>query len=238
MKNKILVSLIILFLYSFPAIAQTTPPATAEMGKASFGIYAGVNFQNINGTAVNGDKLKNSLLTKFMVGLSYQLPVAPDFYLALGLQYSGKGAKGDVPYTIDNTTYTEKRQIDLNYIEIPINFLYKPLVGKGHFMLGFGPYVGYAISGKTKFTGDVYTATPSVVFENSITLANPNDLVYFRHLDVGANGFFGFEFANNLNIVFNAQLGLVNINSSNSGIANSKLSEMNTGFGLSLGYRF
>ncbi len=234
MKNNIFLPAIILLFISLSSMAQTTEPVKPMMGSYSFGIYGGVNFQNLNGSDISGTKLKNTMVTKFHLGINEQIPVAPDFYVQIGLQYIGKGDKGNVPYY--NTT--EKREISLNYIELPINFLYKPLVGKGHFLLGFGPYLGYAFSGTAKFSGDSYTATQNVLFQNSISTNNPNDLVYFKHLDVGANAFFGYEFANNLNIVFNSQLGLVNINSKNSGIANSKLSEMNTGFGLSLGYRF
>jgi hypothetical protein len=231
MKNKIV--FIILFFCCFNLISQTDVSKT-DIGRASFGIFAGVNFQNINGTDRNGDRLKNSLVTKFHAGLSEQIPVAPEFFVEVGLQYIGKGTKGTVPY---NTT-TVTREISLNYIELPVNLLYKPLIGTGHFLLGFGPYFGYAFSGKAKFTGDAYTATPSILFAKEINTSNPNDLVYFKHMDIGANAFFGWEFANNINVVFDAQLGLVNVNSKNPGIPNNKLSEMNTGFGLKLGYRF
>ena len=160
--------------------------------------------------------------------------MAPEFFIQIGLQYTGKGTRGQVNYYNDPS---EIREVSLHYVDMPINFLYKPLVGKGHFLLGFGPYVGYAFGGKAKFEGNSYTAEQNILFANDINESNPNDLVYFKRLDVGANAFFGYEFANRLNMVFNTQLGLVNINSKNSGISNSKLSEMNTGFGLSLGYR-
>jgi len=233
MKNKIILP-ILLMLCGIYATSQTTEPKLAVMGVSSFGIYGGVNFQNINGKSMAGDKLKNTMITKFHVGINEQIPVAPDFYVQIGLQYIGKGAKGDVPY---NTT-TESRELNLHYIELPINLLYKPILGTGHFILGFGPYVGYAFGGKAIFKGDVYNASPDILFEKEINQSNPNDLVYFKHLDVGANAFFGYEFSNSINLVFNSQIGLVDINSKNTAYPSSKLSEMNTGFGLSLGYRF
>lgn len=228
MKFNIIIAALILCQGFAKINAQTT-----EKGKPSFGIYGGVNFQNINGTSYNGDKLSNSLVTKFHGGINEQIPVAPDFYVQLGVQYTGKGAKGDVPYLAGAV----QREVRLNYIEVPVNFLYKPLVGEGHFLLGFGPYVGYAFSGKAIFTGDLFTAEQKINFDKEISVSNPNDLTNYKHLDVGANAFFGYEFMSKLNMVFNAQLGLVSINSKNKFIPNNKRTEMNTGFGLSLGYR-
>ncbi len=54
--------------------------------------------------------------------------------------FSTKGAKakeGDV-------------KINLSYVEIPVNFIYKPELGTGRMVLGFGPYAAFAVGGKTK----------------------------------------------------------------------------------------
>lgn len=233
MKNKIILPIVLLFC-SIIASSQTNEPKLAVMGVSSFGIYGGVNFQNLNGKNMSGDKLENKMIVKFHGGVNEQIPVAPDFYVQIGLQYIGKGTIGDVPYN----TSTVSREINLHYIDLPINLLYKPILGTGHFLLGFGPYVGYTFAGKAKFSGSAYTASPDILFEKEINQSNPNDLVYYRHLDVGANAFFGYEFSNSINLVFNSQIGLIDINSKNAAYPNSKLSEMNTGFGLSLGYRF
>ncbi len=234
MKSKIIILLNVIFFFALRTNAQTTEPAKPEMGVRSFGVSGGVNFQNINGKDMNGNKLTNTLITRFHLGVNEQIPVAPEFYLQVGLQYAGKGCKGTVMYK----NFQEVRWLEFNYIEVPINFLYKPLVGSGHFLLGFGPYVAYSFLGKAKFTGEVYNLSQNINYAHTINLENPNDLAYFRHLDVGANAFFGYEFKNKLSVTFDAQLGLVNVNSKNDFYPSSKLSEMNTGFGLSLGYRF
>ena len=44
--------------------------------------------------------------------------------------------------------------LNLSYIEIPVNLLYKPVVGNGKLLLGFGPYIAYGIGGKYKTDGD------------------------------------------------------------------------------------
>jgi hypothetical protein len=230
MKSKIII--LMLSALGLKATSQTT--TTAEPGKYSFGVYGGANFQNINGKDMAGAKLENGLVTKFHGGVSEHIPVAPDFYISVGLEYMGKGSKTNVSYN----GVPETRTVSLNYIQMPVNLLYKPLVGTGHFMLGFGPYMGYAFGGKLKFEGAATNTTQKVTFAKKINMTNPMDLYYFRRLDAGANIFFGYELSNHINFVFNAQLGLVQINPTNDNYPNSKLSEMNTGFGLSAGYRF
>ncbi|MDZ4757758.1 MAG: outer membrane beta-barrel protein [Bacteroidota bacterium] len=232
MIQKILLSTLILF--SFNALAQET--RTPVMGKSSFGIYGGVNFQNINGKDANGDKLSNSIVTKFNVGVNEEIPLGPDFYLQLGLQYIGKGATEKLVYRGASIV----RNINISYLEIPVNIVYKPLVGKGHFLLGFGPYFGYGIMGKIKYTGG-YNGNYNLQFANKVVLgdqSNPDNTIYYKHLDAGANVFFGYEFTSKVTLTFNSQLGLVNINPNYSNAPNSKIANKNTGFGLTVGYRF
>ena len=56
-----------------------------------------------------------------------------------------------------------------------------------------------------------------------------------KRFDAGANFLAGYEFSNKLSFQLNAGLGLVNILNTESG-DDAKLK--NTGFGISLGYRF
>ena len=239
MKNikKTICTLILLSMVSYFGNAQdNTPP----MGQASFGIYGGINFQNINGKDAAGTKLENSLVTKFHIGVNEEIPIAPEFFFQVGLQFIGKGAKGPIPYTYTDLagshTTTVTREINMNYLEIPLNLVYKPLVGKGHFILGGGPYVGYAISGKAKFTGSPAPSDRDITFTKTTPDGDGNNLANFKHLDVGGNFFFGYQFLSGFNMIFNSQLGLIDINSDVND-ANNKTSNKNTGFGLSLGYR-
>ena len=130
MKTK-QVSLILIFtLLVSSAIAQTS-----EIGKTRFAVLGGVNFQNLNGKDMSGDKLENDLIVGYHFGVNAQIPVAPEFYFQPGLQFSTKGAKN----TVSSLTNTYK----LSYIELPLNFVYKGLLGNGYFMIGLGPYLAY-----------------------------------------------------------------------------------------------
>ncbi|MEQ1799748.1 MAG: outer membrane beta-barrel protein, partial [Lacibacter sp.] len=119
----------------FTVTAQSTKTTASGIG---IGIRAGVNLQNINGRDFNDNKLENKLVPRFQGGITADIPLADQFYIQPGLLFSGKGTKEKAT---DNT-------ISVSYLEVPITFLFKPLLGTGHLLLGVGPYVGFAINGK------------------------------------------------------------------------------------------
>lgn len=207
---------------------------TSSTGGTTFGLRGGVNFQNINGKDENGDKLKNDILTGFNIGLNAEIPVGVDFYFQPGLLYSLKGAKSedDILGQSFNTT------LKISYLEIPLNFLYKPLLGTGHLLLGFGPYVAFGVGGEATYDGGGSSLTEKVKFKKTVSSSDPNDVVYIRPMDAGANLLAGYEFSNRFSFQLNTQLGLAKINPEYEGVSNDESSVKNTGFGISLGYRF
>jgi hypothetical protein len=109
---------------------------------------------------------------------------------------------------------------NINYLELPLNLVYKPMLGSGKLIAGFGPYFGYAISGKYKYNDN----SEDIKFGNNAE----DDL---KPLDIGANLLFGYEFMSKISIQMNAQLGLVNLVPD----GDSDNSVKNTGFGFSVG---
>ena len=197
--------------------------AKAQTEQTTFGFKAGINFQNLTGHDVNGNQLNNRLKAGVSLGANAQIPIATDFYIQPGVEFNQKGAKSSDGF------YTTT----LNYIDVPVNFVYKPLVGTGHLILGAGPYVGFGIGGNVS---DGTTKT-QVIFQNQV---NTNDLnsgyPYFRRLDAGANLLAGYEFDNRISIQLNAQLGLTKTNPTIVGYSDPSAVK-NTGFGFSVGYR-
>jgi hypothetical protein len=205
------------------AFVTTTAMAqkmTYDAGKTTFGVRAGVNFQNINGDDASGNKLNNDVIVGFNGGVNAEIPVGSGSYLQPGVLFSQKGAKWP-----DNT------ELRLNYIEVPVNFVYKPVLGAGRMLLGFGPYVGFGLGGKLK-TGRIDN---KVEFEKTTPSYNPT---VYKGIDGGANLLAGYEFANNFSFQINAQLGLTDINPEIANNANDKTKMKNTGIGLSVGKRF
>ncbi|MCW3117581.1 MAG: hypothetical protein JWM28_1663 [Chitinophagaceae bacterium] len=205
MKTKIVIVSLLTVLIITNTKAQTN---------LSFGVRAGVNFQNLTGKDDAGDKYSNKLKTGFNLGANVEIPVATDFYLQPGVLFSTKGAKYK---NIDAKT-------NLSYIEIPVNFIYKPVLGDGKLLLGVGPYAAFGIGGKDK----VGNTSSDVQFGSQ-----PGEI---KRFDAGGNFLVGYELSNHLSAQLNAGLGLVNINNRPDGDTKSSLK--NTGFGVSLGYRF
>lgn len=217
MKKRIL-SLAIAGLFAAPLFAQEM---TVTANKTTFGLRAGVNFQTINGKDSEGDKLENDLLTGFHAGVNAEIPIGTGLYVQPGVLYTLKGAKNK----------DADSKVKISYIDVPVNLLYKPILGTGNMVLGFGPYVGFGIGGKEKF-GDI---EEDIEFDNTV---GPVDNPTYKRLDAGANFLAGYEFNTKLSFQINAQLGLVDINPKDPSRLNDETNWRNTGWGLSLGYRF
>jgi len=200
----------------------------------SFGLRGGVNFQNVNGKDEDGKKLENDLIVGFHIGANAEIPIAPGFYFQPGVLYTMKGAKG----TDDFLGQTIKATVRLSYIEVPLNLVYKPTLGTGRLLLGFGPYVAFGIGGEVKYEGGGTTVTQKIKYKKMVMNSDPDDVAYFKPMDAGANFLFGYEFTEKISVQLNAQLGLVKINPEYEGNTNDQTSAKNTGFGFSLGYRF
>jgi len=223
MKTKVVAFTSALLLGAFISQAQTTT-ATATMGKTTFGIRAGVNFQNVTGEAIDGKDLDNKLKAGFNVGVNAEIPIAPEFYLQPGLLFSTKGAKTDG---------SPERKVNINYLELPVNFVYKPVLGTGNLLLGFGPYAALAVGGKYKVGDNDF----DLKFDNEVVANSVDAPRTLKRFDFGANFLAGYEFSSKVSAQLNAQLGLVKINPKYTGVSNDAKAK-NTGFGVSVGYRF
>jgi hypothetical protein len=195
-----------------------------------FAVLAGVNLNNLNGKDFNGRKLENDLLIGYHIGVNAQIPLVPEFYFEPGLMFSTKGA---IP-TEGSITSTTR----LSYVELPLNFVYKGALGSGFIMVGFGPYVAYGVQGKITTEGGAVKVDTPVDFKNIVDLGDPLTTAYFRPLDAGANIFVGYELAMGVFMQLNTQFGMLQINPEDKRFPGGDTSVKNTGFGLSIGYRF
>jgi len=231
MKRRIIILTTAMALLTTITNAQKT---TSHSGGTTFGIRGGVNFQNINGKDQAGNKLSNDLVTRFNIGVNAEIPVGTDFYFQPGLLFTTKGAKNEQVILGQNVIST----VNLSYLELPLNLIYKPALGAGHLLLGFGPYVALGVGGKVNHEEGGSSQEQDVKFKNEVKVSDADDVAYFKPLDAGANLLVGYEFNNKLSFQLNTQLGLTKINPEYEGAVNDKSSFKNTGFGMSLGYRF
>jgi hypothetical protein len=191
------------------------------------GVFAGINFQNLNGKDNAGERLENNLIPGFHAGVNVLIPFVPEIYFQPGLQFSVKGANVNVIGTSHDI------KLRVNYIEVPLNLVYRGQLGNNFVLLGFGPYAAFAINGKMSYQ-DV---KQNVEFTNSVNDDTPAG-TYLRRFDAGANIFAGYELANGIFLQVDTQLGLLNVNPEDKSVTNDKSILKNTGFGLTVGYRF
>lgn len=219
------------FLIAIAIICLIPALHAQDNNRITFGIRAGVNFQNFNGKDSQGDKLKNDMIVGFNTGVNVELPIAPDFLLQPGLLFSVKGTK--------NTEGSATGKLTADYLELPVNFIFKPVLGSGRLLLGFGPYIAYAVAGKVKISDSGTDVEKKIKFENTLSASQLVDGEYYmKPFDAGANLLAGYEFGSGISFQLNVQLGLLKTNPGYEGDSEDKRSVKNTGFGISAGYRF
>ncbi len=214
-------------LLGFAASAQ-------EKSGTSFSLRVGGGFQNFNGKNQNGDKLEMSLVPAYNAGVIVDMPLALGFALQTGLLYTTKGADAKNNFLGLNMATRYK----LAYIELPVNFMYKPGLGNGNLLLGAGPYVAYGVGGNVQYEIGNNSSEEKVSYTKEHSSVNPMDQKYFKPLDYGGNLLFGYQFPSGFSAQLNAQLGFAQIRSDNTTQPNSEVEVRNTGFGLSVGYAF
>jgi hypothetical protein len=215
MNSKVLIIALATTISAFSLKAQD---------KTTIGVRAGINFQNNTGKDAAGNELDNKMKTGIHIGLNAEVPIAEDFYIQPGLLFSTKGSK-DKTYRKINTR--------LSYLEIPINFLFKPELANGKLLLGVGPYLGIAVGGS--YT-DANGHKQKYKFAHKVTVAESTTHAYARRMDFGFNFLAGYELSNKVSVQLNAQLGMANLRTKIEGYSD-KTKIKNTGFGISVGYR-
>lgn len=224
----------------FSLVAILVLTVTALQAQVSFGVVAGPNFQNMVGKYSDGDKITNGLLVGFHAGVKANIPVAPDFHFQTGLLFSQKGSKNNLGLIATKSSggdYNTTTRI--SYIELPLHLLYRPAFGKGHILVGFGPYLAYGITGKQSISYGNFSYEPKIKFRSEIDVSEywSIDHAYYRGFDAGADIFAGYELDMGLFIQLNTQLGLLNMMTEVLDY-DYEPTLRNTGFGLSVGYNF
>lgn len=204
--------------------------AGASFAQTTFGVKVGPNFSSMTQKS-DGDKETSKMMVGVAGGVYANLPIAPEFYIQPSLMYEGKGGKNTTEGDVGSASIKTR----LNYLTLPIDLLFKPEMpnGSGAWIVGVGPYFGYGISGKTKFSGEIGGEEASQSYDpfKSDLAGGDADL---KRFDAGANVQLGYEMAGGFNITLNANMGLINL--INDG--DSKNSARNTSFGVNLGYTF
>lgn len=209
-----------------------------------YGVKGGGNLSAILLDIGDGDGyLQTKLIPGFHIGGFVELPLSEKFALQPSLLFSTKGYKVDEKgfssylFGVDNITFTS------HYLELPINFIFKPQVGAGNLLLGAGPYIGYGLGGNWKTDVSRMNVKGKLMFVNDYKITDSaalesTDVPYAQKFDFGGNILIGFEFNSNFYFHINGQIGLIDIQPRLNGVKDKESSMKTVGGGLSFGYKF
>lgn len=171
--------------------------------------------------------------------LVINMPLQHGFYLQPVVRYITKGTRFQetrIPKAELNGVYIPTgSRMKLNYLELPVNLVYKYPLGIGNITGGFGPYVAYGLQGRYDF--DIMQNGRSIT-QNSkqVQFSRRSDdnlaVVRMYPWDAGANFMLGYEFNNGLMVGANYSMGLTDIDRID------KMSSKNQYLGVSVGFLF
>ena len=208
--------------------------------QTKIGIQAGVNFANVMSKDENGTEQTTGSIPGIRIGLTADIPVIESFYIQPGIFYSKKGFKQSSGGYYGQANNFE---VKVSYVELPINFLYKPKLSGGRLLLGAGPYIGYGTDGTWKsdnviLIGDIMTDSKGkTIFKDDFMDGEFGNYLYGRPWDYGLNFLAGYEFHGNFSAQLNFQTGLANLQPKIGG-EKREGSLRNKSLGLTVGYKF
>ncbi|HEY5408065.1 MAG TPA: porin family protein [Ginsengibacter sp.] len=208
MKSITLLMTLMILLTAFSLSAQT-----------NVGISAGASFSNITVKAA-GVSASPKSKTGITVGIAIDAPLSSNFSFQPALNFIQKG------YKIEDQG--SKETVNLNYLEVPFNFVYSTRKNEG-FFIGAGPSLAYGISGKDKFTSD---GMPDD--NQKVKFGSSGDEV--KTFDFGVNALAGYKMKGGFMISANYNLSLSKINNDDGSGDGSTIK--NKYFSIKIGYFF
>src|SRR5690606_14062020 len=230
-KKTIPFTLLIAVLISFVETATS---------QTRFGARAGMNLSGLRLVDEQGDKQETGLIPRFQIGLTFDVPVGSEFYIQPAALYSGKGFKQDGGWLAGSDS---EFRATASYVEVPVNLLYAPRLGRGNLIVGAGPYVGYGTGGKWEadqgqvLIGDIMIEPHGeVIFKGDVADGEFGNYLYGKPWDYGLNVLVGYEWMRRINVQLNGQFGVANL-APDIGGNSPKGSIKNVVYGISVGYK-
>jgi Outer membrane protein beta-barrel domain len=177
--------------FIFILLTILTKPAVAQTG---FGPEVGVNMANLT-TKFGGNAPVNTMAAGLKAGFLIDFHLSGRFSVQTGPYISMKGCTSEIA---DANNYKSSYTLSFNYLEVPINLIYKHgKPGHNHIFVGGGAYYGYLLHASR---GDV-----------DYHIGSDKALDQFTSTDFGVNGMLGFEHKKGFLIRANYSYGLANV---------------------------
>ena len=201
--------------------------ATQSFAQINFGVKAGVNLANMTSQDDENNYAKDTpyeMKTGFHAGITAAFSISENFAIEPGVLYSAKGFAEE--YSGANIKY------NINYLEVPINAVYKIDAGSVKVLIFAGPYLGYAISAKVK-SDEAILGENGDQKEETVSIGTDKEEDAVVPFDFGVNFGAGAEMSG-ISLSFQYGLGLANT----SPYSEYSYSSKNKVIGISLGYKF
>src|SRR5437879_1118479 len=158
----------------------------------SYGINAGLNITKAP-MMINGKLMSNNNQAGFHAGGLIDIRLG-SFSIQPGFFFTTKGGTTANTNTEVSTGIqqraTGKTKLVIDYMEIPLNFLYRLKAGSGDIFLGGGPYIALGLHAQDIFKG-TYAGEP-VTQLYDIQLGNAGYYSSVKKQDFGLNGIIGY----------------------------------------------
>jgi hypothetical protein len=173
--------------------------------KTTWGIQGGVTYATM--TLETGNRsFSFDRKPGFTLGIMVDKSLGKTFFFQPSINFVQKGYRETL---VDDDRY----KVTLNYLELPMNFVYSPNKESG-FFIGGGPSLGLGLGGKFKTGG----------YEHDMVFGGEGNFDLF---EFEGNLITGYKFPNKLQVSLNYNFGLTNVEL-----------YKNNYFGLRLGYFF
>jgi Outer membrane protein beta-barrel domain len=203
--------------------------ATAQV---RFGLKAGFTGASMKLTDPPDVPDRNEfMLPVFHAGILADIPLAKWFAIQPALYYSVAGYRTRPEQSTGNYYYIAKFRY--NYLELPVNFLFKQRLGQGKIVAGFGPGLSYGIGGKATYIREgTKEETKRVKFDGDEVVPGNADEIHANPVDVSANFLLGYEFNEGFMLTAGYSSGFINVST------RENAEELNRSFRISFGYLF
>ena len=180
------------------SVALIAGIVTAVSAQTRFGINAGAVLANLKGEE-GGEEQEMDSKIGITAGIRADVGLSENFRFRPGLNFVQKGGKQEFDFLGTQI----KSTITLNYLELPLNFVYNAPAGNGKFFIGAGPVLGFGLSGKTKVESGGEEQTEDVNFGDA------EDEV--KSFEFAGNVLAGYECASGLYFQANYNPGFSNL---------------------------
>lgn len=222
--KKILLLAVVATAFSFSATSQST-----------FGFQVGGNLASVKYEDGSGKKTVNDPRIGAIAGLVADVPMGVLSFRP-ELNFIQKGFKNTSNESVLGVDYNTEKKLTLNYVELPLNFVYNLQAGTGKVFFGLGPNFGFGLSGeaKSKFTAGSTTTEETIDVKFDGEKSPTDGKRHYKRFDVGGNVLAGYQ--SDMGFTFNVgyTLGFSDIAPND----NSDNTLKNRGLTLKLGYMF